>query len=100
MFFSSIPKFLAAALFEQPFSVMYFNTSALNFVENDFLVGAIFTNNNFHKNVSQKAIKANTNRTMCVAMASLRLGFVSRLAYFRGIWYPKQSNTMSFEVDF
>ena len=82
MFFSSIPKFLAVALFEQPFSLIYFNTSALNFVENDYLVGAIFTKNTFHKNVSQKAIKANANRIMCVAMASLRLGlFSNRLIY-------------------
>ena len=86
MFLSSIPKFLAAALFEQSFSVIYFNTSALNFVENDCLVGAIFTNNNFHKNVSQKAIKANTNRIMCVAMASLRLGLFSRSAYICGVY--------------
>ena len=86
MFFSSIPKFVAAALLEQPFSVIYFHTSALNFVENDFLVGAIFTDNNFHKNVSQKAIKANPNRIMCVAMASLRLGLFSRSAYFCGVY--------------
>ena len=46
----------------------------MNFVENDFLVVAIFTDNNFHKNVSQKAIKANTNRIMYVAIASPFLG--------------------------
>ena len=85
MFFSSIPKFLATALFEEP-SVIFFNTSAVNFVESDFLVGAIFTNNNFNKNISQTAIKANSNRIMCAAMASLRLGLFSRSAYFCGVY--------------
>ena len=83
MVVSLIPKFLAAAQFEQPSFVIYFNSSILNFVENDLIVGDIFRNTYFHKYVSQKPIKENTNRIMCVAMASLRLGLCSRSAYFR-----------------
>ena len=90
---------LSLGIYGSNYIGIYFNTSALNVVENDFLLGATFTNNNFNKNVSQKAIKANTNRIMCVAMASLRLGlfrgrpifvpvlesaYFRRSAYFRG----------------
>ena len=76
--FSSIPKFLAAAQFEPPFSVIYFNTSVLNLVENDFHVGAIFQKIIFTKMYHKKQSK----QIQIESFASQWLHCVS--AYFRG----------------